>query len=505
MTHPYPSAKRRNLNLFSLKTLEGVLSIFALILILKFLIFGFFIPAIADEAVHIHEGYLASVGLRPDVDFYLQYHPLKVYLYGALLSMIKNPFLFIIIVRTLNLALLVFLAFMINLLYTRLTGLRSALPGLIFILGSSVSNFAMHNAQIKPDFLSLLFFVCAIILVQSYLTKKRIINLLLAALFVALSGMTSSKIIFPLIGLNLWLVYQNRKKGVLRLLLEPLILNLPLLVSFMIYISLTGGLSYYLYNHVVLVSGISPFSMGLKNLIIDSFKEAIQGPFMDLFILLTLYLLIFDRKRLFAANKKSLIILSLLLMAFQLMGNLIMNLRIGYLTPLLIPIALLIVPYLKRLDKRTEKTLISLAWLAFVFYLSWMGYIHFKILSHMFRPGDISSGYRTIFEQAKDYNCLNITSKDYYFDFYAYFFHPIFVRDAGYYYVASKIDRLENYENLTDSYLRKATLMVTPDKIRIMNPPYQVAASLDKYAQYTNASFEPVCEGMYMRRKPGQN
>ncbi len=485
------------------KTLEGLLSLFVIILLLKFFVFGLFMPSIADEAVHIHEAYLTSQGLRPDVDFYLQYHPLRVYLYSALYSLLNSPFVFVVVARTLNLALLVFLAFMINKLYTEFTRLSSRLPGLIFILGSSVSNFAMHNAQIKPDFLSLLFFVYAMHYLHRFLfgtPQKKCLNLSLASLFVALSGMTSSKILFPLIALNLWLIWQERKKKPLQVIADAFCLDALLGVSFAVYIISIGGIRSYIYNHVILVSGISTLNMGLAGFIVDSFKEAIQAPFMVLFILLVAYFLIAERRQLFKANSRPTVILALLFIFFQLIGNIFMNFRIGYLTPHLIPFALLIVPYIQQQDEKRERLLKKLALLAFILYLVWMAYIHAKLFSYMLDPTDYSSGYKTLSEQAADYGCLNISSDDYYFGFYEYFFHPIFVKDSGYYYVASKMDRLENYTQMTDDSLKKATLIIMPENVRMMNPTDEVSSSLDNYSGYIAQNFEKVCIGPYLRR-----
>jgi hypothetical protein len=490
---------------FNPKTIEGLLSIFALILLLKFFVFGLFMPSISDEAVHMHEAYLTSAGLKPDLDFYLQYHPVKVYFYSAIFSLVKNPFVFIILMRMFNLGLLVFLCLMINKLYQRFTGLSSTIPGLIFFLGSSVSSFAMHSGQLKPDFLAMLLIVSALLCLHSYVTHKRTRDLIIAAAFMAISGMTSSKIIFPIIAINLWVIYQNRKKNLLKIIADSVVLNLPLAISFLAYVVYVGGINSYLYNHVILVSGISPLSMGLKNTIIDVFYESIQGPFMVLFLLLAAYLLLCQRKRIFAQNSRSTLFFALSFLFIQLVGTIIICLRLGYLTPLLIPLSILIVPYLQKLDKKTEKMLVSLLWLAFIFYIFWMCYIHVKFLSYMLFSPDVSRGYRSIFEQAKDYSCLNISENDSYFAFYDFVFHPIFIKDSEYYYVVSKMDKLSNYDNRTDEALKKATIMLPPKTILSMDRPANVRASVEKYQQYVDDNFEPVCLGMYLRRKTTQD
>jgi hypothetical protein len=502
-------AAAKSSKLFNLRTLEGILAIFVAFILLKSLVLGLFLPSMADEAVHIHEAYLTSQGLRPDLDFHFLYHPLRNYIYAGLLSLGGSPYLFIILIRILNLCLLVFLAFLINRLYNRFTGLNSRLPGLIFILGSAYSSFAMHLGQAKPDFLAWLFLVFALIYLHKYLTQSEKAgsgsrgSLIIASIFAALSGMTSSKIIFPLIGITLWLMYQNRKKGIARILSDSLLLNLPLTIAFFTYVSLSGGLALYIFNHATLMSENSPLNMGIMNLAIDSFREAVQNPFFVLFLLLTLYLLFFERKKLFGASRRLTLSLVIFFALSQLCGNLLISLRVGYLIPLLIPLGLLITPYLQKLEPAAEKRLIALSVLAFVFFLIWMGYIHLLIFRYILDPTDHSSGYKTIFEQAKDYSCLNITSSDYYFGFYSFFFHPIFVKDAGYYYGSTRVDKIQNYESLTEDSIKRATLIINPPIVGGMNPSSQIISSISKYSGYVSDNFEPVCSGIYLRRKTG--
>jgi hypothetical protein len=313
--------------------------------------------------------------------------------------------------------------------------------------------------------------------------------------------MTSSKIIFPLVGITLWLMYQDRKKGIVRIISDSLLLNLTLAISFFAYVMLSGGLSSYLFNHATLMSENSPLNMGLANLAIDSFKEAIQNPFMVLFLLLTLYLLFFERKRLFAANRKIALSLTFFFGLTQFAGNILISVRVGYLIPLLIPLALLITPYVQRMGPTAEKRLIALSLLAFVFFLIWMGYIHLRIFSYILNPLDHSSGYKTLFEQAQDYSCLNITSKDYYFGFYSYFFHPIFVKDATYYYGSTRVDKISGYQEMTQEGIQKATLMMNLTLVRSMNPSPLIIGSIENYSGFISEHFEPACSGIYLRRK----
>jgi hypothetical protein len=174
------------------------------------------------------------------------------------------------------------------------------------------------------------------------------------------------------------------------------------------------------------------------------------------------------------------------------------------LIPLLIPISFLITPHL-RLERRKRKLRLFAVGVFIILLLSMFSYNDLAALKRILLKADSDNNYKTLSEQINDYKCLNITSQDYYFSFYDFFLHPMFVKDAGYYFmILEYTGGLGDYWNQTDESIKKATLIyMKPKDYWNSYVPKNVRDTVYRYNSYVAENFEPVCKGIYLRRKPG--
>jgi len=199
-----------------------------------------------DEFEAVHTAWKIQQGEKIFVDFFQHHHPFYYYMLIPVLAIFGQTITAVFAMRLVSLVMLALMLFVTyRLSLTIFSDRQKALYSVLLLSGALI--FINRAIEIRPDVPQTLLSLASLLMLFNYLEKKRRLNLVISAVFLAASFLFLQKAVFLIALIGLLLLICAYKKQIS--FTDVFIYSIALLVSvlpYFVYLVCSGTLSTYL-------------------------------------------------------------------------------------------------------------------------------------------------------------------------------------------------------------------------------------------------------------------
>lgn len=199
----------------------------------------------SDEFEAVHTAWKIQQGEKIFVDFFQHHHPFYYYMLIPVLVIFGQTITAVFAMRLISLVMLALMLFVTyRLSLTIFNNKRSALISVLLLSGTVI--FVNRAIEIRPDVPQTLLSLASLLMLFNYFEKKRRLNLVISAIFLAAAFIVLQKAVFLIALIGLLLLICAYKKQIS--FTDVFIYSIALLVSvlpYFVYLVCSGTLSVY--------------------------------------------------------------------------------------------------------------------------------------------------------------------------------------------------------------------------------------------------------------------